>query len=62
MIEKSQKKVYEMSLEEVEREEKPNQPKILKNCCFRQGCENIDNYARLNRIHEGTYGVVYRAK
>lgn len=26
------------------------------------GCRSVDNYQRLNRIQEGTYGVVYRAQ
>eukprot|EP01091_Cochliopodium_minus_P020649 TRINITY_DN9094_c0_g1_i1.p1 TRINITY_DN9094_c0_g1~~TRINITY_DN9094_c0_g1_i1.p1 ORF type:complete len:361 (-),score=100.45 TRINITY_DN9094_c0_g1_i1:19-1101(-) len=26
------------------------------------GCRSVDNYEKLNRIDEGTYGVVYRAK
>lgn len=28
---------------------------------MRQGCEDINCYQRLNKIHEGNYGVVYRA-
>eukprot|EP00897_Mesotaenium_endlicherianum_P007823 jgi/Mesen1/7069/ME000369S06403 len=27
-----------------------------------QGCRSVDNFERLNRIDEGTYGVVYRAR
>ncbi|KAL5724763.1 cyclin-dependent kinase [Ranunculus cassubicifolius] len=27
-----------------------------------QGCRSVDEYERLNKIDEGTYGVVYRAK
>ncbi|MCL7028519.1 hypothetical protein MKW94_010333 [Papaver nudicaule] len=27
-----------------------------------QGCRSVDGYERLNKIDEGTYGVVYRAK
>ncbi|KAM3358605.1 cyclin-dependent kinase G-2 [Capsicum galapagoense] len=27
-----------------------------------QGCRSVDEFERLNRIDEGTYGVVYRAK
>ncbi|KAI8848910.1 kinase-like domain-containing protein [Chytridium lagenaria] len=26
------------------------------------GCRNVDNYEKLNRINEGSYGIVYRAK
>jgi cell division cycle 2-like len=39
----------------------PKAPSKLKSCCLREGCEEIDNYKRLNKIHEGEYGVVYRA-
>jgi hypothetical protein len=27
-----------------------------------QGCRNVEEFSCLNRIEEGTYGVVYRAK
>ena len=27
-----------------------------------QGCRNVEEFNCLNRIEEGTYGVVYRAK
>ncbi|KAF9584436.1 hypothetical protein BGW38_006453 [Lunasporangiospora selenospora] len=27
-----------------------------------QGCRSVENYEKLNRISEGTYGVVYRAR
>lgn len=30
--------------------------------CFRQGCRSVEEFQCLNRIEEGTYGVVYRAK
>src|SRR6185436_16946442 len=26
------------------------------------GCRSVDNYEKLNRIEEGAYGVVYRAR
>ena len=26
-----------------------------------EGCDSIENYQKLNKIHEGVYGVVYRA-
>lgn len=25
------------------------------------GCRSVDNFKRLNRVEEGTYGVVYKA-
>lgn len=30
--------------------------------CFIQGCRSVEEFQCLNRIEEGTYGVVYRAK
>lgn len=27
-----------------------------------QGCNSIENYIYLNKIHEGSYGIVFRAK
>lgn len=30
--------------------------------CFFQGCRSVEEFQCLNRIEEGTYGVVYRAK
>ncbi|KAH9314621.1 hypothetical protein KI387_023248, partial [Taxus chinensis] len=27
-----------------------------------QGCRNVDEFERLNKINEGTYGIVYRAR
>lgn len=29
---------------------------------FVQGCRSVEEFQCLNRIEEGTYGVVYRAK
>lgn len=26
-----------------------------------QGCNSIENYLYLNKIHEGSYGIVFRA-
>ena len=56
-------RVYQLSIEEIEEELKnQKQPKhSLKKCCLREGCEDINSYKRLNKIHEGNYGVVYRA-
>jgi hypothetical protein len=51
-----------MSFEEVENEHHIHQkPKKEHKCGLREGCEDIDNFRRLNRIHEGVYGIVYRA-
>lgn len=33
-----------------------------KRCPLIEGCNSIENYIHLNYIHEGVYGVVYRAK
>lgn len=40
-------------------------PSILgkrKQCPLIEGCNSIDNYERLNYIHEGVYGQVFRAR
>ncbi|KAL1216421.1 Cyclin-dependent kinase G-2 [Cardamine amara subsp. amara] len=34
----------------------------LRNINMLQGCRSVDEFERLNKIDEGTYGVVYRAK
>ncbi|MBA0798668.1 hypothetical protein Gohar_009235 [Gossypium harknessii] len=34
----------------------------LRSVNMLQGCRNVDEFERLNKIDEGTYGVVYRAK
>lgn len=33
-----------------------------KICPLIQGCNSIEHYSYLNKIHEGVYGIVYRAK
>ena len=33
-----------------------------KNCPLVEGCNNIANYIHLNKIHEGVYGIVFRAQ
>ena len=34
--------------------EEPKAPSLrLHSSCLREGCEQIDNYKRLNKIHEG---------
>ena len=27
-----------------------------------KGCKNVEEFKKLNKINEGTYGVVYRAR
>lgn len=36
--------------------------KKRKHCGLVQGCDSIQNYIHLNKIHEGVYGIVFRAK
>ncbi|KAJ3675440.1 hypothetical protein LUZ60_004482 [Juncus effusus] len=48
----------ELSREETPEPEKPAQRSIN----MLQGCRNVDEFERLNKINEGTYGVVYRAR
>lgn len=40
-------------------EEKPQLPNYYPAI---QGCRRVDEYSCLNRIEEGTYGVVFRAR
>lgn len=35
---------------------------LFRRCVFLQGCRSVEEFQCLNRIEEGTYGVVYRAK
>ncbi|KAJ1696571.1 hypothetical protein LUZ63_005083 [Rhynchospora breviuscula] len=45
------------------REESPEPPKLRKRSInMLQGCRSVDEFERLNKINEGTYGVVYRAR
>ncbi|KRX00029.1 Protein kinase-like domain [Pseudocohnilembus persalinus] len=47
---------------EITEDEKKSLLRKRKICGFVQGCDSIENYEKLNKIHEGVYGVVYRAK
>ena len=38
------------------------QPPITPHAAPPQGCRSVEEFQCLNRIEEGTYGVVYRAK
>jgi len=37
-------------------------PAPLHRIPFLSGCRSVDNYEKLNKIDEGTYGMVYRAR
>ena len=43
-------------------DEKELEPKIPPYYPAVRGCRNVEEFQWLNRIEEGTYGVVYRAK
>ena len=51
--------VQEEEEEEVEDEERVKLPPYVPGL---MGCRNVEEYEWLNRIEEGTYGVVYRAR
>jgi len=36
--------------------------KKRKLCGIIEGCDSIENYEHLNKIHEGGYGIVFRAR
>ncbi|OZJ01704.1 hypothetical protein BZG36_05264 [Bifiguratus adelaidae] len=41
----------------------PPQPRrLVAQSPFLQGCRHVDNYEKLNRIEEGSYGIVFRAR
>jgi cell division cycle 2-like protein len=48
--------------EPVEKESSPDVPKLPPYLPAIQGCRSVEEFQWLNRIEEGTYGVVYRAK
>lgn len=45
-----------------EKESSPEAPKLPPYLPAIQGCRSVEEFQWLNRIEEGTYGVVYRAK
>jgi cell division cycle 2-like protein len=48
---------------EIRRPETPEPEKPPHRCInMLQGCRSVDEFERLNKINEGTYGVVYRAR
>lgn len=58
-----------VSHSETESEDDPRSPSTpepdqtpQRNVNMLQGCRSVDEFERLNKIDEGTYGVVYRAK
>ncbi|CAN8243803.1 unnamed protein product [Cochlearia groenlandica] len=49
--------------DDIVRREKPGAAGTpLRSINMLQGCRSVDEFERLNKIDEGTYGVVYRAK
>ena len=46
----------------IEQESSPEHPKLPPYFPAIQGCRSVEEFQWLNRIEEGTYGVVYRAK
>jgi cell division cycle 2-like protein len=47
---------------QIEKELIDDKPKLPNYYPAIQGCRRVDEYLCLNRIEEGTYGVVFRAK
>ncbi len=46
-------------------EKEQEKTKLLKRrklCGMVEGCDSIENYEHLNKIHEGVYGIVFRAR
>jgi cell division cycle 2-like len=46
---------------EITKEERDKIMKKRKSNPLSQGCNSIENYLYLNKIHEGSYGIVFRA-
>lgn len=66
-VEENQKQIQEESQKEKCAGEIEQQQQKLSNVVpyhlpFLSGCRSVDNFSKLNRIEEGTYGVVFRAK
>ena len=47
---------------EAPEEAEPSVPPPQRSVNMLQGCRSVDEFERLNKIDEGTYGVVYRAR
>lgn len=56
-----ERKILRRKAQELSAEKKLVLLKKRKICGLLEGCDSVDNYQKLNKIHEGVYGVVYRA-
>lgn len=53
---------YKLEINKLSDPEKLNLLRKRKIMGYMEGCDDIETYERLNKIHEGVYGVVYRAR
>eukprot|EP01017_Pseudomicrothorax_dubius_P005866 TRINITY_DN11586_c0_g1_i5.p1 TRINITY_DN11586_c0_g1~~TRINITY_DN11586_c0_g1_i5.p1 ORF type:complete len:165 (+),score=52.53 TRINITY_DN11586_c0_g1_i5:54-548(+) len=63
--EKQQEEEEERKINEEKKNVKEFNKSLLRKrkiCPLIQGCNSIENYIHLNKIHEGVYGIVFRAK
>lgn len=56
------KRSRRQSIEDITEKEKQDLIKRRKHCALVEGCDSIQNYIHLNKIHEGVYGIVFRAQ
>lgn len=72
LVKPSSEEIKQIEVENKEDEEKPSEPmtpplpaqapEIIMHYCASQGCRSVEEFECLNKIEEGAYGVVYRAK
>ncbi|KAJ3675441.1 hypothetical protein LUZ60_004483 [Juncus effusus] len=60
-VERENGSSYSDSESDFSKEETP-QPENKRSINMLLGCRSVDSFERLNKINEGTYGVVYRAR
>ncbi len=55
------KRSRRQSIEDITEKDRQDLIKKRKHCALVEGCDSIQNYIHLNKIHEGVYGIVFRA-
>ncbi|EAR87479.1 cyclin-dependent kinase-like Serine/Threonine kinase family protein (macronuclear) [Tetrahymena thermophila SB210] len=60
-LDDEERKILRKHSQELSAEKKLSLLRKRKICGLLEGCDSVDNYQKLNKIHEGVYGVVYRA-
>jgi len=55
------KRSRRQSIEVITEKDRLELIKKRKHCALVEGCDSIQNYIHMNKIHEGVYGIVFRA-